>query len=813
LRHLTIWLVVIALPARFAAAQPNTGVVGGLVTTQSGTVRLAGASVTIVDRSTHQVTHLVCREDSSFGAETLPPGDYDVTAALEGFVSTTVGVHLSAGKTVNVPIDLPIAVLSQRVEVTASSPVSAEGTLSPSDGLTSQDIDQFAPGGGLSGSLRLLASILEVPGGFSIKGGRPSQAGMQIGTSTLADTATGLSHISLPDDAIDSVAVLPNPYAVEYGRFSSGLVVIQTRRAADEWKIRLNSFEPAFRTKRGSPVNLYGVGYWAPRLEVGGPLVKDKWFLEQTAQFRYTASDVASLPPNELRVSRAFSSFTRVDGNLSSSQTLVATAGIFPGVALDATLGTFTPPPATVDLNTSATEASVTHRVVWSNSLFSETTVHEHSYRTDVLPQGTATMQLLPDTTLGNFFNNQNRQTGTEQIVETVSGTQNTWAGVNLFKLGVDVLHNSYDGESLSRTVLIERADGTLARRLDFSAPITTQSADTTDLALFAQDRLQPNANWYLELGARLDRDGVVGRFNVTPRIGTAVVLTPSGSAVVRGGFGLFYERTPSTAAVFDDFESEIDTRFAGNGTTPLGPPVDFTHVTGNLRTPRSRTWDVGYDYRFDSHWSFHATALDREGSHELIVNPSQIGNIGQLRLTSTGQSLYRGLEVGVHFSHNPSADFNASYTWSMARADLNSLTNYYDAVMAPVIGVNQYAPSSTDVPHRFTARGRVMPTNRWLLLGIFDWRTGVPYSIVDESLDFVGARDSERFPDFVRLEVGLERRFQVGKLRPWIGVRVWNALNAFLPNDVQANLGSPAFGSFYNSEYRQFRIQLRFER
>jgi outer membrane receptor for ferrienterochelin and colicin len=813
LRQLTIWLLVIAFSARFAAAQPATGTLAGLVTTQAGTVRLPGSAVTIVDRGTQQVTRLFCGEDSTFSSESLPAGDYDVTGSLEGFVPTTVRVHLTAGQAVNVAIDLPIAMLTQRVDVTASSPVSAEGTLSPSDGLSSQDLDQFAPGGGLSGSLRLLASVLETPGGFSIKGGRPSQAGMQIGSSTLADTATGLSHISLPDDAIDSVAVLPNPYAVEYGRFSSGLVVIQTKRAADQWKIRLNNFSPAFRTKRGSPVNLYGIGYWAPRLEVGGPLVKDRWFLEQTAQFRYTASDVASLPPNELKVSRAFSSFTRVDGNLTPNQTLVATAGFFPGVALDATLGTFTPPPATVDLNTSATEASVTHRVVWSNSLFSETTVHEHDYRTDVVPQGTATMQLLPDTTLGNFYNQQNRNTGTEQIVETVSGTQNILGVLNLFKAGMDVLHNSYDGNSVSRTVLIERADGTLARSLDFSAPVTTQSADTTDLALFAQDRLQPNANWYLELGARVDRDGIVGRFNVTPRIGTAIVLTSSGNAVLRGGFGLFYERTPSTAAVFDDFESEIDRRFASDGTTPLGPPVAFTHVTDALRTPSSRTWDIGYDYRLNSHWSFHATALDREGNHELIVNPVQIGTVGQLQLTSTGQSLYRGVELGVHFTHNPSADFNASYTWSMARSDLNSLTNYYDAVMGPVIGVNAYAPSSTDVPHRLTARGRVMPTNRWLLLGIFDWHTGVPYSIVDESLDFVGPRNSERFPDFVRLEVGIERRFKVGKLQPWIGVRVWNALNTFLPTDVQANLGSPAFGSFYNSEYRQFRIQLRFER
>ena len=43
--------------------------------------------------------------------------------------------------------------------------------------------------------------------------------------------------------------------------------------------------------------------------------------------------------------------------------------------------------------------------------------------------------------------------------------------------------------------------------------------------------------------------------------------------------------------------------------------------------------------------------------------------------------------------------------------------------------------------------------------------------------------------------------------------MRADNALNSFLPSDVQANIASPAFGTFYNTEYRQFRIQVRFER
>ena len=77
----------------------------------------------------------------------------------------------------------------------------------------------------------------------------------------------------------------------------------------------------------------------------------------------------------------------------------------------------------------------------------------------------------------------------------------------------------------------------------------------------------------------------------------------------------------------------------------------------------------------------------------------------------------------------------------------------------------------------------------------------------------YVGARNSLRFPSYFRLEAGIERQTKILKFRPWLGVRVWNALDAFLPVDVQSNLGSPNYGKFYNSEYPQIRIIMRFER
>jgi hypothetical protein len=619
--------------------------------------------------------------------------------------------------------------------------------------------------------------------------------------------------VSLPDDAIDSVSVLPNPYAVEYGRFSSGLVVIQTRRAGDEWKVRLNNVDPTFRAKRTSPIALLGIGWWAPRIEAGGPLIKGKLFLEQTAQFRYSAADVPSLPQDQLRISKWFSSFSRVDANLTPRHSLVATGGVFPSVFDTATLGTFTPAAATIDLHVHANQMAVTERAIWTDRLFAETTVQTHQYETDVVPQGFLPMELQPETTLGNFFNQQRRVSSVLQVIESVSVAHDGPRGSHLLKFGADLLHNRYAGASASRPVLIERADGTLARRLDFSGP-TTQSIASTDVALFVQDRYQPNTRWSAEFGGRLDRDGVVDRFNLTPRIGAAVRLNDSGSAVLHGGFGLFYERTPSTAGTFTQFETAVDSRFDLDGVTPIAPPSQFVRVTGSLETPRTRTWDVSYDHRFNSEWSLHLGGIGRRGTHELIVEPlrSFVG-AGELRLSSTGRSSYQAADVAVHFTRGTTADFHVSYARSAARSDLNALTNYFDAVLWPVVGENAYAPAATDAPNRLLGRGRLMPTSRWLMLGIFDWRSGLPYSVVNEALDYVGPRNNLRFPSYVRLEVGLERRFKIFKFEPWIGLRVWNALNSFLPTDVQANLGSPAFGSFYSSEFRQYRIQVRFER
>ncbi len=66
------------------------------------------------------------------------------------------------------------------------------------------------------------------------------------------------------------------------------------------------------------------------------------------------------------------------------------------------------------------------------------------------------------------------------------------------------------------------------------------------------------------------------------------------------------------------------------------------------------------------------------------------------------------------------------------------------------------------DAPHRFLARGRAYPLRNWLLVGVLDWRSGLPYSVVNEWLDFVGPRNDHRFPTYKRVDFGVEHRFKI---------------------------------------------------
>jgi hypothetical protein len=817
-RHLVrsalVVLALVLLAASSALAQgagKPAGTIEGTVSTQSGTVMLPGVVVTIRTPTGQESAQVVSDENGHFSAPALPPARYRVAASLDGFDTLEKDAVVNEGAVVSLTIDLSISSHSEVVDVVAPAPIFEATTLATAVAVGASEAQLLVPGQGVQSAMKLMSGVIQIPGGNSIDGGRPYQAGMQMGPATLIDPSTNTSPFQLPASAIDSVSVLPNPYEVEFGRFSSGLVVVQTKHPRDKWKWYLDNFQPALRLKRFTVFNVTGITLFQPTIAVGGPIVRNRLWVEQFAQYRYQTTDIPSRPETELKTTQMFSSLTRVDAKLSPQHSLLITGGAVPSVTTQATLGTFVPPDATVDLHDRAAEVTLAERAVLGKETALESTVGYYRHRIDVEGQGDTPTTLLPETTLGNFFNRQHRTTTALQWTETASRSYTGAGGIHLVKAGVDLLTSHYDGTSASSSIQIDRSDGTLARRLDFD-PFTTQSVQSTDVAVFAQDRFQATPWMSVVFGGRLDRDGITARSYGTPRAGIVLRVNQSGSATVHGGYGLFYERTPSVAGAFEQFAHLTDTRFAADGVTPLGPSVPYVNVRApGLVAARSATWDVAFDDQIFRSLAVHMGVLDRQGSRQLIVEPVLTAEGGQYELTSTGRSSYVQEEVEAHFAKGARADVNASFVHSTAREDLNSLLDFVDAVLQPVISTNAYAAAAADVPNRLLLRGRIAVTNGWQLIGTTDWRSGLPYSVVNEDLDFVGARNAHRFPRYFRVDTGVERRLTVHGLHPWLGVRVSNALNSFLPSDVQANLSSPAFGSFYNSVYREWRIVVRF--
>lgn len=812
---MAVWVVVSPLHAEGA----GHGSLVVTVTTQRGSVRLPGASLVVASFDGHTLATEVSDGEGHLALADVAPGVYEVRASLMGFDDVRATVRVDADKTAAIAIDLPLLGVSERVDVIGNAetaPPTIGQTLSTKGVLESRVIEQLPiRDHSVLSALKLLAGVVDGPGGVSIKGGRSNQSGLQIGMAALTDSAMGAPLFRLPPDAIDSVEVLPNPYAVEFGRFSSGMTIVNTKRAGDVWRVDLSAPDLSFRNVRDKPWAFTGVETFGPRIGFGGPVIKGRLFLEQSAQARYEVAEVWSRPPDETRQSLWLSTFTRLDANLSERNTLIASFNFFPSRATDVTLSTFNGPDVTADQKDRLLTGSFAAHSTLSDSAVLESTLQFNGFHVDVKGHGLAPMELAPSGNSGNFFNQQRRSMRSVQWVEAGTLSRAWGRTMHLLKVGADLMHTGFDGNSNSSPVNVRRDDGRLARRLTYVGPIG-QEVDTTDVAVFAEDRIQVHPRVLVEVGGRIDRDGVLAKINATPRIGAVLLLDDRGSAALRGGFGLFYERTPSVVGAFGQFEAPIDTRYAADGITPLGPPRMFRHVTApDLDVARSMTWNAEYTQRLRYQVSIRAGIFGRQGAHELIVTPVSLADPtrGELTLTSEGQSSYLEGEFTVRYAPGPRFDVSGTYVRSSASANLNAYTAFFDNIRGPIVSADAYAPVASDAPNRLVAHTRTIFGTRWLLSSIVEVHSGFPYSATNEMLDWVGARNQTyHLPTFALLDLDVEHKFTFIKGKPWIGVRAYNALNRFTPTEAQTNLSSASFGALYNSYGRQIRLQVRFD-
>lgn len=800
---------------RAVVAQEPAPALAGTTTAQAGTVLLPGVSIAIHDTAGQVAATNVSDGAGQFTITTLAPGSYLLIATLDGFDPLERSIVVRPDEPLHLDLKFELAQIAETVQVV--SPVTFEFTditvpVASREVFDTAFIEESPTADdSIESALPLLPGIIRGPDGVNIKGGRPAQSSLQLDSINVSDPSTGNTVFTLPASGVESVEVLPNPYAVEFGRFTSGVTVIHPKRGGDTWEVAINNPFPAFHTKRGQPLQFTGIRGFSPSLTVGGPLIPGRLFLAQSAQYRYSSADVRSRPETERDTRESLNAFTRLDAILTDTNRLSATVGLFPEDLTGVGLNTFVSPEVTPNVRRDTYHVALTDTAALSTLTLLETTLHVNRHREQVDGRGTGAMELFPEEHRGSFFNLQDRRSTFYQWLGSWSGFHQGPVGNNFFKVGADLSHVRFDGDSHSAPVNIRRVDGTLAQEIRFGAS-PRHTLNSTDVALYAQDRWQLADRVLLEFGVRFDRDGVLEQSHLTPRLGAAINLNAEGTMAARGGIGLFYERTPSIAGVFEQFEPQIVTDFDADGITPLAPQTRFSPTrAGDLDTARGRTWHVEYQYQVTPSFTLAAEHLRRTGTEELLVEREAEGPEGQLVLSSRGRSRYRETGLEMQYSRSETFHLNLAYVRSASTADLNALTSFFGSVRVPVIRTNAFAPTGADVPHRLVARARLVVAQRWRFVPVLELRNGFPYSAVDERLEFVGARNRDRhFPTVARLDIAAERQIPLGKWRPWLGVRVLNVLDRFEPRDVQNHLRSPRFGEFFNADPIRARVTVR---
>ena len=431
--------------------------------------------------------------------------------------------------------------------------------------------------------------------------------------------------------------------------------------------------------------------------------------------------------------------------------------------------------------------------------------------------QGPEEMQVTPDGWGGNFFNAFTRTSQQMELRETFQFRQKQWHGRHELELGGDSLSRSYHGTSHSMPVDILRADASLAEQITFSSPGALRTSDN-DIAIFAQDHWILSDRLALDLGYRISGQTAGKHAALAPRLGLVYAPGANAKTIVRGGFGVFYDRVPLLAGSFVDSPTRTVTMFDAQG-LPLGPPVTFQNAYAKVggagpqlvapghdldSTPDNLTWNSELDRQLRPHVLARFSYLSSRTHDLFVVGPEQSpGANPMLLMTNNGASHYHEFEATLRVRPSERADLNISFVRSTTRGDLNALSDVFIPFEQPIIRTNSFTDLPSHVPNRFVAWGVFKIPWKMTASPVLDVHTGFPYSEVDELQNYVGQPDGYRLPTLAAVDLRLTRDFRISFL-PWLKnhkvrghLAIYNITNHENPRDIYNNIASPNFGRF----------------
>ncbi len=759
--------------------------------------------------------------------DTIVTGSYDLRIEKAGFQNLKKPQISIDSKPLEVAVILNVADVAAQVTVD-----------NPLDGTVGVEAGSSPPAGKLNGraierlplaTRRVDEAIPLVPGvirssngEISINGASEQQSAFRVNGVNVTDPASGNFRLNLPVDAVESVQVFRHPYSAEYGQFTGGLTDIETRRGGDKWHFELNDFLPDFRFQNGK---IHGVRDDSPHLNFNGPLIKNRLFISQSLGYSISKVPVRGLVfPNNETISESQSYFTQLDFLASSTHSVIATIGIFPERQSFVGLDFFRQRPVTPNYKQKDYVVTLHDNYSFQNGGLLQSTVSYKRFLANVWGQGRGEQTITPVGEFGNYFSEQARHSSRTEFFVTydlparqfLTGTHNIKGGFNFSAVSNWL---SY----AARPVNIRRFDGTLAERTTFQTVVPTSVKNRTYTG-FIQDRWIIRPNFSIDAGIRIEDQRIASERNFSPRSGFAWSPFKNDKTILRGGIGFFYDKVPLNIRTFTHYPDRTVTRFLADGSTILDRrhfenvlvddpsllPLDFRKSRGDIGfVPQNLTWNLQLDEVVNDRVSLRASYTHSRTDRIYAVAPeTDYRGRTAIVLSPSGEATYDSLELTAKFTLPKDLPFYVSYVRSKARGNLNDFNSFFGDFGFPIIRQNQFSNLPTDVPNRLLGWGNISLPKKITLSPIFEWRSGFPYSILDNEQNFVGLRnaDNHRFPSFFSIDAEISKDFQVTKkYAVRLSLKGFNLSDHFNPRNVRNNLADPQFGMFFNNYRRYF--------
>lgn len=754
----------------------------------------------------------------------LQPGTYEIAVSKETFEPLTQSdVALAAGAPVEVKFTMiPRVQLKDTIEVKAGADTAPiEKGASPATALERTDVKGIPSNPAtVKDTLPLVPGVVRsTEGEIKIAGTGEHRSALVVNAADVTDPATGQFGVTVPVDSVQTIEVFKTPYLAQFGRFTAGVVSVETRRGGEKWNLELNDPLPEFRIRSG---HLRGIREASPRMTFNGPLIANKLYWSEGLEYDLQKRPDRTLPfPFNESKQESVNSFTQLDYILSPTNTLTGTFHVAPRQMEFVNLNFFNPQPVTPTFSAHDYTGTVIDRwTLGSNLLESTLAVKRFSGR--VWGQGSGDMILTPAGNSGNYFSEQDRRASRAEWIEMLSLSPISFYGAHNLKFGSSIAGTGNEGDFIARPVLIEDNAGRLVKRIDW---VGGHRFDRSDLegALFAQDHWVIHPRLSMDVGTRFERQGITETIRVAPRIGLAWAPFAHQQTTIRGGFGLFYDRVPLSVYAFDGYPEQVITTFGPNGEVIDGPrhfinitdraeskrfPLLFSkNVAGNF-APYSETWNVEVEHPITKMLRVRANYLQSNSFGTIIFTPRVVQGQDALVLGGGGKSGYNQLELTARLVLRDDQQLFFSYVHSRSRGDINEFNNYLGNFPFPVVRPNVFTNLSGDLPNRFLAWGFVRLPWKMRIAPMVEWRNGFPYASTDVTQNYVGIPNENRFRDFFSLDGRVSKDFKLSdKYSLRFSVSGFNVTNHFNPLQVHSNIDDPGYGVFFGSYKRRFRL------